>query len=146
MSAPWCNASSLSCWDVRSFKGLNTILWKYIKYQCRVISFQNVVCLFCPVYISRDIKNPVKILLYWIKYCLNLNEILHISDNIESTKKAEHILEMPRLGVFDNYYLENFTSKIRFTKTCRKSFQGSKTTFVLLLQCFVGHLVPGYNL
>jgi len=32
--------------------------------------------------------------------CRNLNEILHISGNIESTKKADHILEMPRLGVF----------------------------------------------
>ena len=43
-------------------------------------------------------------------------------------KKADHILEMPRLGVFRNYYRENLTSKISFTTKCHKLFQGKKTT------------------
>ena len=32
--------------------------------------------------------------------CRNLNKILPISGNFESTKKADHILEMPERGVF----------------------------------------------
>ena len=32
--------------------------------------------------------------------CQNLNEILHISGNIQNTKKADHILEMPRKSYF----------------------------------------------
>ena len=31
---------------------------------------------------------------------MNLNDILNISDNIESTKKADHILEWPGLSCF----------------------------------------------
>ena len=42
--------------------------------------------------------------------CWNLNEILDILGYIESTKKADHILEITGLGVFCNYYLLNFTS------------------------------------
>ena len=34
---------------------------------------------------------------------MNLNDILIISDNIESTKKADHILEWPGLGEFCGY-------------------------------------------
>ena len=37
--------------------------------------------------------------------CQNLNEILHFSGNIESTKKADHILEMAGQGKFCDYYL-----------------------------------------
>ena len=40
-----------------------------------------------------------------------------------SAKKADHILEMPGIGVFYNYYLKNFTSKIRLAKKCSKFYQ-----------------------
>ena len=35
--------------------------------------------------------------------CRSLNETLSISGNIESTKKADHILELPRLKEFIDY-------------------------------------------
>ena len=44
-------------------------------------------------------------LVKWKQNCRNLNEILHISGNIENTKKADHILEMAGLGEFCEYYL-----------------------------------------
>ena len=41
----------------------------------------------------------------WKQNCRNLNEILYMSGNIESTKKADHILEMGGQGKFCDYYL-----------------------------------------
>ena len=52
-----------------------------------------------------------------------IDEILHISGNVESTKKADHILEIPRLGVCCDYELKNFTSKIRFDNNVAKYFK-----------------------
>ena len=69
---------------------------------------------FIIVSLSRQPKNShipgisifVQILILLnIQNCRNLNEILHISGNIGSTKKAKPILEMPGLGVFCDYYL-----------------------------------------
>ena len=64
--------------------------------------FQNVVCLFCTVNITGNIKNFVQIAILlnktkmvdiWIKK-------LYISGNIQSTKKTDHILEIPGRGKF----------------------------------------------
>ena len=51
--------------------------------------------------------------------------ILWISGNIESTKKVDHILEMPKPCIFYDYC----NSKIRLTNTCPTSFPKLKTTF-----------------
>ena len=51
--------------------------------------------------ITEDIRNFFRI--QFIKQnqnCRNLNKILQISGNSESTKEADHILEMPEHGVF----------------------------------------------
>ena len=38
---------------------------------------------------------------FWFYLIKNLTEILNFSVNIDSTKKTEHILEMPGLGEYD---------------------------------------------
>ena len=53
-----------------------------------------MVCRFCAVNITGDIKNFVQILIL-----LNEAIIVEISGNNEKHKKADRILEMPRLGV-----------------------------------------------
>ena len=55
---------------------------------------------FCAVHITGDIKNFIKILISKNQNCRNLNEIFHISVDIESIKKLDQILEMPGPGVF----------------------------------------------
>ena len=54
---------------------------------------------FCCVNITRDIKNfvQISILLKKNKNCRNLNENLHISDNVVSTKKGGPHFGMPGL-------------------------------------------------
>ena len=101
----------------------------------KVWHFQDVVCLFW-----YDIKILLK-----KNFLQNLNEILHNSGNIKSSKKADHILEMSGLGVFCDNYLLNFTSRNRLTRLTnkyRKIYQISRrfsSQIVLLLSCFVGH-------
>ena len=57
--------------------------------------------------------------------------------------RGGHNLEISRLGVLSNYYLENFTSKTRLTNKCRKLFQISKAPFnsSIVTFMFLGH--PG---
>ena len=69
-----------------------------------------MVCVFCAFNITGDIKSLVQISIQ--KNQRNLNEILHISGNIENTKKADHILEMAGQGKFCDSYLEKFTFKL----------------------------------
>ena len=59
-----------------------------------------MVCLFCAYNITGDKKNFFKILtvLVSFKINLNLNEILNLTCNSDSTEKADHILEIPGLG------------------------------------------------
>jgi len=80
-----------------------------------------VVCFLVPLSVNviGDIK--IQILIF-----LNKTKILLFLGNIESKKKAKHILEMPRLGVFCDY----LNSKIK-----------DDVQVVLLLSCFVGHPV-----
>ena len=59
-----------------------------------VVDRQNLVRLLCAVNITGDIKNFVQILIL-----LNEAIIVEISGNNEKHKKADRILEMPRLGV-----------------------------------------------
>ena len=58
---------------------------------------------FCAVHITGDIKNFIKISISKNQNCRNLNEIFHISVDIESIKKLDQILEMPGPGVFCDY-------------------------------------------
>jgi len=51
-----------------------------------------VICPICAFNITEDIQNFVQILIL-----LNKTKIVEISGNIESTERADHILEMPRL-------------------------------------------------
>ena len=44
-----------------------------------------------------------------------MNEIIYSSRNIKSTKKADHILEMPGMRIICDHYLQNFTLKISLT-------------------------------
>ena len=95
-----------------------------------------MVCLFCVVNILPKILR-ITFRFQFIKYnqnCRNLNKILDIFSNIESTKKADHILEMSILGVFCKYRLLKLGLRIN-------SAYYFKDQFVLLLSCFVGHPV-----
>ena len=66
-----------------------------------------------------------------------MNQTLYISGNIESTKNADHILEMAGLGEFCDYYLWKFTSKIRLTNKCSKLYQKSRRYSSRLAYCHV---------
>ena len=81
-----------------------------ITKQAQSSHFQNLVWVFCAFKIT---KLPEII----------LNEIIHISFDFESTKKADHILEMSRLAVVCYYNFKNFTSKIRLTNKCSKLYK-----------------------
>jgi len=49
-----------------------------------------------------------------------MNEIIYSSRNIKSTKKADHILEMPGIRIICDHYLQNFTLKISLTNEYSK--------------------------
>ena len=74
-----------------SFK--RKILTITIKNTPSLKAFQKCCLLFCAFNITGDMTNFVKIWYYLKNW--NLNEILNITGNIYSTKKADHILEMP---------------------------------------------------
>ena len=61
--------------------------------------FQSVVCRFQYYRIDRDFVQ-ISILLNKTNLNRNLNEIYHISVNIESTKKADHIWKRQDFGYF----------------------------------------------
>ena len=65
---------------------------------------------------------------YNIKPKLWISEILHFSGNIESTKKADHILKIPGLGEPGGYCFKNHTCYRRLT---------NKTTFQSSCYCHV---------
>ena len=44
-----------------------------------------------------------------------MNEILNISGNMDNTKEADHILEIPELGKFCSYCFKNYTWESRLT-------------------------------
>ena len=53
----------------------------------------------------------------------NLNEILNISGNIESTEKADHTLKIPELGEFCGYCFRNYTCEKRLTVYVTNKFK-----------------------
>ena len=92
------------------------LLWEpFLKISRKLVilycHFQNVVCLFCAFNTARDMKNFVQISTIFLLFnkIKNLNQTLYISGNIESTKNADHFLEMPRLGELCDYYFKNHT-------------------------------------
>ena len=94
--------------------------------------FQNVVCLFYAVNFTRDIQNFVEISICYKTQILN--EILHISGNIESTKKTDHILEITGIGIFCDIIISRiFISKIRvknYIKNKKTIFKSSHYSHV----------------
>ena len=87
----------------------------------------------------QNIRNKVQ-----ISILLNKTKIVEIrlkffllSGNIESTKKADHILEMPGLGELSGYYLTTFTFKLRLVNKCSKLYKKIKKTFKSSSYCHV---------
>ena len=65
--------------------------------------------------------------------------MINISGNIfDSTKKADHILEMQGLGEFCSHCFKNQTCESRSTTECPKLIQSSNTTFRLATNMFRG--------
>ena len=71
---------------------------------------------------------------------------LNVFNNIDWTKTADHILDhvrVPGLGEFCVYCFNNHTCEIGRRLNVSNKFEGY-IKFVLLLPCFVGHLVHPY--
>ena len=101
ISLPWSNFSDTLFLFSHSSSSLYVVLNTKIKFQFK-LHFQNVVCrLMCCQ--------------YYLRYQFFISPVI-------LKAQENHILEMSGTGVFCDK-LENFTSKIRFTKKCRKIFQ-----------------------
>ena len=71
-----------------------------------------------------------------------MNEILNSFGNIDSTEKADHILEMPGQEECFGLCLKNYTCKSRLTTECLNSETKDDFQAVLQLSFLVGHHVP----
>ena len=61
----------------------------------------------------------------------NLNEIPIISGNIDRTKKADHILEIPALGEFCGYFFKNQV-EVGWRLNATNKFQDQKRLLICL--------------
>ena len=101
---------------------------------------QRLVCTVCGVNITGDIQifAQISIFLYKTKIVEIWTKFFVSPVILKAQKKADHILEMPRLGVFCDNKLLNCIVEIRPANQCRKLFQSSKTSFNSLIVMFCG--------
>ena len=69
------------------------------------------------LYITGKVPKVQKHLKHWF---YSINEIANISGNNDSTKTADHILEMSEQGEFGGYCFKNHTCESRLTTECHK--------------------------
>ena len=113
--------------SIKEVQGLQRNYFRHFIHKKIEVNFHNVVCLVCVFYL-RVLFRLSQFWFYLINW--NLNKI----DNIESTKKVDQILEMPRLGEFYDYCFMNhkcyrksiFTMKWCFSNNLQGPIHGAR--------------------